>query len=204
MSETLVTELMGEAAARQGARRLAVSEFRARRATAAVCAALLVTVTGTLTAAVAIANLPGARLDAAPLVRGQAQLHRLTWQQPGVLAVAAVIAAVGLVLFLAAVVPGRFRMEPLRGYDPRLAGALSRAALRRSLALAATNVPGITRAQVRLTARFRRKAVIRAATHYRNPANLAELVRVAANTRLGRIEPLRSRRVIVRLSWRKS
>ncbi|MFD0537385.1 DUF6286 domain-containing protein [Actinomadura luteofluorescens] len=129
-------------------------------------------------------------------------LRRHAWNDPDVLTAAGAVAALG-VAFMAAALPGRLRGVPLAGADPRLAGVIGRAALRRALAAAAMEVPGIERARVRGLGIFRRGVLVRAATHYRNPANLADLVHDAVDARLDRIEPMHRPPVDVRLGWRK-
>ncbi|WP_165495346.1 hypothetical protein, partial [Actinomadura roseirufa] len=64
-------------------------------------------------------------------------------------------------------------------------------------------VPGIERARVRGPGPVRRRLVVRAASRYRNPANLAELVHAAVDARLDGIEPMYRPPVDVRLGWRK-
>ncbi len=64
-------------------------------------------------------------------------------------------------------------------------------------------MPGIERVRVRGPGVFRRRITVRAATHYRNPANLEELVERAVDDRLDRVEPMYRPLVAVRLSWRK-
>jgi uncharacterized protein DUF6286 len=172
------------------ARRRAAREFRPRRAAAALLAGLLVTALGGLLAAA--------------LLWPSARPPRLSWGDPTVLGCALVAATLGLGLLGAAVVPGRGRLEPLQARDPRLVAALSRGSLRQCLIRAVLDVPGITRASVRLHGRFRRRVVVvRATTHYRNPANITDLIHTSVTTRLSRIDPLYSHRVIVRLRWRK-
>ncbi|WP_192809128.1 DUF6286 domain-containing protein, partial [Actinomadura montaniterrae] len=64
-------------------------------------------------------------------------------------------------------------------------------------------VPGIERARARGLGVLRRRLIVRAVTHYRNPANLEELVHTAVAARLDRIEPMHRPLVDVRLGWRK-
>lgn len=203
MGETLVTELIGDGAARQGARRLAAREFRPRRTYAAVlCAALAFTVGGAIAIEV-IGRRTGRPVYPELTARIVAELRRLTWSAPAVLAVTGGVCALGALLFLLAVVPGRTRMEPLRSTDPSIAVAVRRRALRRSLTRAVLDVPGVGRARVRLRGRLRPRVSVRATTHYRNSGNLASMVRAAVNDRLDMSDPLRSRRIAVRLRWRR-
>jgi uncharacterized protein DUF6286 len=203
MGETLVAELLEDVAPQRVAGRAALREFRPRRTPVALCAAGLLTGIGALTALEVISRQVGHPVHTGPVARSTATLRELAWNDPAVLRTAAAVTCAGLVLLLLGVLPGRTRMEPLRGTDPRLVAAITRAGLRRSLAAAALDVPGIAHITVRLRGRLRRRVVVHATTIYRNPANLADMVHDAVTVRLEEIGPLRWRRVTVRLSWRK-
>jgi hypothetical protein len=203
MAEALVKDLIEEERSRRQARRLAVREFRPRRAFAGLAAALVVTAAG----GIAAIELLAAALHSGvhPVPGMGALVHALrhhAWRDAGVREAAAAIAGCGL-LFLLAAAPGRLRGVPLDGADPRLAGVVRRAALRRAAADAALTVPGIERARARGLGVLRRRLIVRAVTHYRNPANLEELVHTAVTARLDRIEPMHRPLVDVRLGWRK-
>ncbi|WP_412516518.1 DUF6286 domain-containing protein [Actinomadura madurae] len=203
MAETLVRDLIEEERDRRRARRLAVRELRPRRAFAGVTAALLATTTGAVAAIELLAGALGSAVHPVPGVAAAVDvLRRHSWNDPNVLVVTGGMAVLGIAFLLAAL-PGRPRGVPLAGPDPRMAGAIGRAALRRTLADAALDVPGIERARVRGFGAFRRGVVVRAATGYRNPANIADLVRAAVEARLDGIEPMRRPDVDVRLRWRK-
>jgi hypothetical protein len=203
MGQTLVAELLEDSVPRRAATKAALREFRPRRASAALCAAGLLTATGLLTALEVISRQVGHPVHAERVARGHAMLRELSWNDPAVLRAAAALACAGLFLVLLGTLPGRTRMEPLRGTDPEIVAAITRAGLRRSLSVAALGVPGIERATIRLRGRLRRRVVVHATTVYCNPANLAEMVRNAVTVRLGEIEPVRWQRVVVRLNWRK-
>jgi uncharacterized protein DUF6286 len=203
MGETLVAELLADSAPRRAATKAAVREFRPRRAPVALCAAGLLAGIGALTALEVISHQAGRPAHAGQVARGTAMLRELTWDDPAVLRAAVALCCAGLVLLLLGVLPGRTRMEPLNGTDPRLVAAITRAGLRRSLAAAALGVPGIAQVSVRLRGRLRRRVVVRATTIYRNQANLSDMVRGAVTVRLEEIDPVRWRRVAVRLSVRK-
>lgn len=201
MAETLVKDLIEEAQNRRQARRLAVREFRPRRAFAGFAAALLVTAAGGVAAIELLAAALGSGVHPVPGADAAADaLRRYTWRDA--LPVTGAVAALGAAFLLAAL-PGRLRAVPLAGADPRQAGAIGRGALRRSLADAALGVPGIERARVRGPRPFRGGLVVRATTRYRNPANLADLVHLAVDARLDRIEPMQRPLVDVRLGWRR-
>ncbi|MGP4022208.1 DUF6286 domain-containing protein [Actinomadura sp. 3N407] len=203
MTETLVKDLIEEAQGRRRARRLAVREFRPRRAFAGLTAALLVTVAGGVAAIELLAAALGSGVHPVPGAAAVADaLRRHSWHDPDVLPLTGAITVLGIAFLLAAL-PGRLRGVPLAGSDPRQAGAIGRAALRRTVADAALDVPGIESARVRGLGLFRRGLIVRAVTHYRNPANLAELVHAAIDARLDRIEPMHRPQVDVRLGWRR-
>ncbi|MFA1550644.1 DUF6286 domain-containing protein [Actinomadura chokoriensis] len=203
MAEALVQDLIEEERGRREARRLAVRAFRPRRAVAGFVAALLVTVAAGVTAIELLAAALGSAVHPVPGVTTLLDvLRRHAWSDPAVLAVTGAVAVIGAALLVAAL-PGRLRGVPLDGSDPRQAGLIGRAALRRTVADAVLEVPGIERARVRGLGILRRGLVVRAGTHYRNPSNLAELVRAAVDARLDRIEPMHRPPVDVRLGWRK-
>jgi hypothetical protein len=203
MGETLLTDLLDETGSRSAARRAALREFRPDRVTAALCAACLVTAAGALTTVEVISRLVGRPVHEPLVNQGGAALRELSWCEPPVLLVTGALTLAGLALLLLGTLPGRPGMEPLRGTDPQLAAAITRTGLRRSLAAAALGVPGITRVTVQLHGRIWRRVVVHATTLYRNPANLADLVSTAVAVRLEEIDPIRWRRVVVRLNWRQ-
>jgi hypothetical protein len=204
MGETLITELMGEAEVRQRARRLAVQEFRPRRSVIGLLTGLAVTLAGAVTAAQALSSSVGMPQWNPAVEWAAAALRRTPWNAPGALATSGLLVAAGVAL-LAASLPGRPRLIALRGGDPRMAGGLSKAALQRILMHAALEVPGVDKAKVRLRgwAKRRRRVVVWAGTRYRNPANLADLVRTSVIGRMGGVGLMNERYVDVRLSWRK-
>lgn len=204
MGETLITELMGEAEVRQRARRLAVQEFRPRRSVVGLVTGLAVTLAGALTTAEALTLTIGLPRWNPAVERAADTLRRTDWHSPWVLLAGGLLAVTGVVLLVAAL-PGRPRVIALRGGDPRVAGALTRSAMQRVLMHAALDVPGVEKAKVRLRGRSkrRRRVVVWAGTRYRNPANLADLVRTSVIGRMGGVSPMNERYVVVRLSWRK-
>jgi hypothetical protein len=203
MSETQFTDLLDRPVSPRAARRAALREFRSRRAVAALCAAGLLTTVGALSALEVISRLVGRPTHESLVARGSALLRDLSWNDPRMLLAAGALTATGVVLLLLGSLPGRTGMEPLRGTDPQVAAAITRIGLRRSLAAAALGVPGIARVTVRLRGRFRRRVVVHATTDYRNAGNLADLVGTAVAVRLDEIDPIRWRRVAVRLKWRQ-
>jgi Family of unknown function (DUF6286) len=193
----------GKADALKQARRLAEREFRPRRTPLGLAAALLILAGGSLIAIEVVTAMLGEPLRLVPADRWAAGLRDTAWQDVGVRRVAAALAVLGGAMVLPALLPRRHpRMMPMQGADPRVAAAVSRQAVLRSLAAATVAVPGIERARVRMT-RFRRQVSVRARTGYRNQADLADLVRAAVAARLGELDLMDPPVVRVRLHSRK-
>ncbi|GAA2434667.1 hypothetical protein GCM10010191_56500 [Actinomadura vinacea] len=207
MGDTLVSGTSGGARARRRerrrARRLAAREFRSVQVTGLVAAPLLLAAgfIGTLEVVTALVGEPAGLV---PADRWSAWLRESAWRDAPVRGAAAAVAGLGGLVLLALLPRRRPRTLPLRAADPLMAAVIGRRELQRSLAAAALAVPGIVRARARVRGgRFRRRVSVRAATYYRNPANLDELVRGAVASRLAEIDLLDPRRVHVRLKWRK-
>jgi hypothetical protein len=194
---TSVEDLLGGSAARREARLAALREFRPLRIPARVAVALVVIATGALTA-IAVVTWPHSFLHAF-VKNADHMLRTLSMDDPKALSAAGVLAGLGLVLMLLAVLPGRTRTEPLRGADPLVVAGVGRRRLGWALAVAAADVPGIGSASVRLRGRLRRRAIVRAATAYPMPGGLAAEVRDAVAIKLAEMEPVYPRMVIVRL-----
>jgi hypothetical protein len=194
-----------DSALERRARRLAAREFRPRRAPLGLAAALLLFGAGGLTGLEVVSALLGEPARLIPVDRWAEALRGTAWQDAPVRRVATALAVAGGAVTLYGLVPRRFpRMMPMRVSDPRMTAALSRQAVRRSLAASALAVPGIVRARVRMRGNFRRRVSVKAVTHYRNPANLTELVRAAVEARLSELDLMDATPVRVRLRWRKN
>ena len=199
---TSVEDLLGASALRRAARLAALREFRPLRMPARMAVSLVVIVAGALTV-VTVITWPHSFLRA--FVRhADHTLRTLPLRDPGVEACAAALCGLGLVLVLLAALPGRTRIEPLRGADPLVVTGIGRRRLALALAATAADVPGVESASVRLRGRIRRRAIVRAVTIYPMPGNLAEEVRDAVAVRLAEMEPVYPRTVIVRLTWRRT
>ncbi len=119
MAEALVQDLIEEERSRREARRLAVREFRPRRAFAGFAASLLVTAAGGVAAIELLAAALGSAVHPVPGVAALLDvLRRYAWSDPNVVVVAAAVAVLGAA-FLVAALPGRLRGVPLAGSDPR-------------------------------------------------------------------------------------
>ncbi|MGQ0572889.1 MAG: DUF6286 domain-containing protein [Pseudonocardia sp.] len=142
-------------------------------------------------------------LGQAPLVDAAALLAAggsLAWSQPPVLAAAGVVAALGLVLVLVAVTPGTPTVLALETRDGVPDAGATRRSLGRALALAASDVDGVSAASVRVRARTV-TATVR--TPLYDAADLPDQVRDALATRLADIAPARPPRVRVRARTEK-
>lgn len=199
---TSVEDLLGGSALRRAARLAALREFRPLRIPARMAVACVAVTAGALTA-VAVVTWPHLFLRAF-VEQADHTLRTLPLRDPAVEACAAGLIGLGLVLVLLAALPGRTRIEPLRGADPLVIAGIGRRRLGLALAATAADVPGVESASARLRGRLRRRAIVRAVTTYPMPGNLAEEVRDAVAVRLAEMEPVHPRMVIVRLSWRRT
>lgn len=178
---------------RRAARR-AVRTFRPRRMVLAIIVAVLLLTVAVLTAVEVITWLTGDPLQVVPYERLDALARERTYDDPAMLALFGVIALAGLVLLVAALVPGRPRMVPLATGDPDLVVGLSRTGLKHALRAAAAEVPGVGQATVRLR---RRKVVVHVSGGSQVPGEPAEGVRQAVTARLRELAPVRPPRVKV-------
>ncbi|TDB88597.1 DUF6286 domain-containing protein [Actinomadura sp. 7K534] len=170
--------------------------FRSRRVRTAMVAALLLTAGGVLTAIEVISTL----LDRPVRVFPYGWVSDAAWDDWYVLAIFGALAALGLFFLLAALLPGRSRTVPLHGGDPALVMGVSRRGLRRAVAAAAEEAPGVSGvARVRLG---RRRVTVVAETPVHEPAGLHEGVAETVRDRLDRLEPLPDRSVRVRMLHR--
>ena len=187
-----------------GARRAAVRAFRPRRAVPAALTASLLTLIGAVVAVQVISTLSGHPVLRSSITGPAGRLvQTLRWGDPGALAIGGGTALAGLLLLLAAVLPGRTRTMPLSGDDPTFVVGVRRSSLRASLRAAVMGVPGVAEARVRLCGRLRPRAVVNAVTGFHNPGDLRDQVAGVVHARLKGLDPVRQPRVAVRLTWRK-
>jgi hypothetical protein len=151
-------------------------------------------VTAALLAAAAIilaAEVVGGLLGRPPGVLPVAQLARLGrnlhWDDMLVLAVASFLAALGLLLLLLALRPGRLRAIPLRSQDPNVVLGIARPDLRRYLTRSAEGVDGVDRARVKVG---RHRVHVRAVTPLHEAGGLTDQVRLAVAEHLDELAPL--------------
>jgi Family of unknown function (DUF6286) len=177
-----------------------VRAFRPRRVLPASLAASLLTVTGASAAVQVVSTRLGH-----PVLHPEitARLMRiLTWRDPALTAAGGGLTLAGLLLVLAAVLPGRTATAPLAGDDPRFVTGLGRSSLRAALKATVLAVPGVEDAKVRLRGRLRPRVEIRAVTCFSDAGNLAELVAGAVRDRLEDLDPVRVPEVAVRVTER--
>lgn len=165
---------------------------RPRRSAPATLSALVILAVCVLAAAVSIQLLLGERpWISYAAVTGWLNGQRWTDVIPAV--AGGVAALLGLALLLAAVLPGRARVLPLRG---DLDSGASRRSYRSTLRTAASTVDGVSGAKLKL-GRRRVKAVV--TTARTSTEGLADAVRTAVEQRIGQIDPVTPPAVKVRL-----
>lgn len=182
------------------AKRVALHTFRPQRTWPAVLAAACVAIVAVLVAAEAVAAVFGRSLDFLPMETVTSALEPITWRSTAVLVASGVLCAVGVILLLAALLPGRGGYVPLRTGDPSLVVGVSRAGLRRHLTAAVSDMDGVH--HVRVAVR-RRRVKVHAATWARpERAQRRAMVRTLRDTvreRLDQLGPLRRLRVRARI-----
>ncbi|MEV6238695.1 DUF6286 domain-containing protein [Lentzea sp. NPDC051838] len=167
---------------------------RSRRALPAAITAFVLLAVSALVAACAIQLIVGET----PLLSYDvlaAGLHDMTWSAPAVAAAGGVVGAVGLLLLLVAVVPGRARTAAL---DPHT--SVSVRGLRNALRSAA-QVDGVESAVVKV-GRRRVKTVVR--TRRAVVDGLADAVRTSLDHRIGEFALVRPPQVLVRVKTSRS
>ncbi|MDA2803731.1 DUF6286 domain-containing protein [Nocardiopsis suaedae] len=183
------------------ARRTARRAFRPRRSWPAFIAAVLVLAAAVLAGAAAAAAIAGVPLRVPVVGDALEQAAGMRWRDTAVLVAAGGAALLGLVLLVAALLPGRARWTALRTDDPDLVVGLSRPALRRAVAAAARGVSGVRAAH----ATVRRRAVrVRVETELRERPALRGDVEEAVGERLDELAPLRRPKVRVRVRAAKA
>ncbi|QBI52718.1 DUF6286 domain-containing protein [Streptomonospora litoralis] len=169
------------------ANRVAVHTFRPRRSWPALIVGVLVLGVAALAAAEVASALAGAPMRNAVTTAADGYAAETRWSDPVVQVASAVAAAIGLLLILAALVPGRGRFTALRTGDPALVVGLSRSALRRTLAAAAQDVGGVRGARVSVG---RRRVRVRIRTDLRDAPELRGEVASAVQQRLAELAPV--------------
>ncbi|MFI5560267.1 DUF6286 domain-containing protein [Amycolatopsis japonica] len=170
---------------------------RPRRSVPAVLVALVVLAGCVLAAAVAVQTIIGEK----PWISYDtiaSALHDLRWSDPLPAIAGGVVALIGLMLLVSAVVPGKPTVLPLEGGTD--SGA-SRRSYRSTLRTAASTVDGVSAAKLKV----KRRAIVSVVTTGRtNTAGLAEAVRAAIEHRLAQIGPAAVPAVRVRVKATRS
>jgi hypothetical protein len=168
-------------------RNAAARSFRPRRVLPALIVATLLAIAGILTATMVISTATGHHdvLFAAAAAQAGRQLH---WQDPATLAIAAAATAIGTILIVLGLVPGRGTMVAIASPDPQTVTGITRYGLRRYLAAAATEVDGISRARVKIRTR---RVRVKASSPLRDAPGLSGQVKAAVTSRLEEMAALR-------------
>ncbi|WP_280235170.1 DUF6286 domain-containing protein [Nocardia cyriacigeorgica] len=110
------------------------------------------------------------------------EVHGITWNELPVLIGGVVALAIGVVLLVIALLPGRAKVLPLTGHEDGMEAGVSRSGLRTLLRTSATGVDGVTSARVKV----RRDVVtVVARTDRHDSAGLADTI---CDTVTGRVQ----------------
>ncbi|MGC7097698.1 DUF6286 domain-containing protein [Amycolatopsis lurida] len=159
---------------------------RPRRVVAAALTALVVAAVSAVVAVVAIQLILGER----PWI-DHTSVAGIRWNDLPVAVTGGAFVLLGLALVLAAVLPGRLTILPIRA-DSGIARHSYRATLRQ----AAADVDGVSRAKLTLR---RRKVSAKVRTERTNTTGLAGAVRSALAQRLGQLDPATGPRISVKV-----
>ncbi|WP_116050163.1 DUF6286 domain-containing protein [Amycolatopsis palatopharyngis] len=174
---------------------------RPRRSVPAIAVSLILLGVCALVATSAIQLLLGEQ----PLLsydKAANSLHELAWNEIPVAIAGGTVAALGLVLVLFALLPGRPVVLPLADGDgSAVDSGTTRRGLRADLRSTAAAVDGVSGAKLRLR---RGRASVRVTTNRTTSDGLAEAVRGAIEQRLDDIAPARRPKLRVRVSSRRS
>lgn len=160
---------------------------RPRRSLPATLVALVLLAAGALVAITAVQLLLG---EPAWLSydRAAETLHAARWTDTTVLVAGIVVAVLGLLLLLCALLPGARTVLPLAGENGTVDSGVSRRSYRELLASAAAGVDGVSKVKLKVRARSV-EAVVR--TDRTNTTGLADAVEDALSRRLDQLAPQR-------------
>jgi len=173
--------------------------FRPRRMVPATIVAAVIFIVAALAAAGIIAGLLDRRIAILHVDAIASWLSRTSWDDPAALAIGGVLAVLGLVLILIALVPGRPRVVGLSTGRPDVLMGITRRGLRCVAATAAGDVDGVERARAK--ARGRRVRV-KVSTPLRDRADasaVGERTRAAVAEALDQLDLTRPAKVKVRV-----
>ncbi|MFD8493018.1 DUF6286 domain-containing protein [Amycolatopsis sp. NPDC059657] len=169
---------------------------RSRRSLPATLTALVLLALCALVAIVSIQLIVGER----PWVDYRV-VTRVRWNELVPAIAGGVAAALGLVLLLAAVVPGRLTVFPLRGEESGIDSGASRRSYRSTLRATASGVDGVRSAKLKVG---RRQVAAVVSTERTVVDGLADAVRSALDHRLEQIGPVERPTVKVRVKAARS
>ncbi len=173
---------------------------RRRRVVLAVVAALILGGAGATVAVDVVAVQLAGHSLVWPYEQIATNLRSATWTQSSVLAVAIAAVVVGVLLILAALLPGKRKLLTVTTVRPDEWVGVGRRSVRRALGSSAADVDGVGSADVRLR---RRKARIDVVTPLRDPLDLRARVTTAAEHRIEQIRLVRPPALTVRVRHRK-
>ncbi|RBQ14261.1 hypothetical protein DP939_41325 [Spongiactinospora rosea] len=188
---TAGTYPQADAPPRKGGRRAdhaAAHAFRPWRRWPAVIASVVLMALGIIAAIEIISALFGGAARVVPyepLWRWATSAH---WNEPAMLTGAAVAALLGIILLLAALIPGRPRFVPLRSGDRDLIMGMQRRSFTNAVRHAVEDVDGVREAKARLR---RGRVRVTATTSLLTAApRLTEAVRQAAAAKIRTLAPV--------------
>ncbi|MGW4468140.1 DUF6286 domain-containing protein [Nonomuraea sp. NPDC004354] len=180
--------------------RAARHAFRSCRTIPASLAALALAAVGFVAAVEIVTTLTGRPVSWLPQGVLLSWATTTRWDQPAVLAGAAVLVLVGLVLLVLALRGGRVRTVPVHTGDPDLVIGLRPRGFAAALARAAEDVPGVHSAKA--TVRRGSVTVVARASGW-DDARLSEAVLHAVTARIEALDPVADHRVSVSMKERR-
>lgn len=178
--------------------RRATHVFRPRRVLPATIVALVLAVVAALVAVEVIGGLFGSPPGLLPVEQLNSLGRDTRWNDSLLFVVCGLAILLGLLLLFLALKPGRPRAVVLTSADPQVVMGIESAGMSRHLARAAESVPGVSSAQVAVSAR---KVRVAASSALRDTAGLDEQIRTAVTERVDELAPMAGRptvRVTVR------
>lgn len=172
--------------------RAAVRLFRPGRGIPATIAAFALLAIGLLAALEIVSALLGAPAGIVPYRRAADWAMTTSWNDTSALVVSAVVAALGLLLLLIALVPGRSAYVPLRTDDPETIIGMRRRSFADAIAHAARSARGARDARARMRGGRVRVTVTTAATDVRA---VHDTVLQAVSDKIDEIDPVHRPRV---------
>jgi uncharacterized protein DUF6286 len=176
-------------------------DLRPSRTPAAMIVALLLLAAGAL----AVTEIGLARTGRPSLLtpreRVAAAVTAARWDDPVVLGIAGLAAAVGVLLLGLALVPGRPRALVLACDSPGVVLTIGRRSVRRLLGRDATRVEGVKRARVSLR---RRRVIVRVTGRSRVHPEARAQVERAVSERIEQLAPVRPAGLRVRVRWKEA